>query len=54
MKSSCREAGHYQVCRQAGEEASPDHGDSRDRNTTEPISRSRRRAARRDSDAAQT
>src|SRR5215470_14219179 len=24
-------ASHYQVCRQAGEEASPDHGDSRDR-----------------------
>jgi hypothetical protein len=34
---SCREAGHYQFCRQAGEEASPDHGDSRDRNTAEPI-----------------
>jgi len=27
---SCREAGHFQACRQAGEEASPDHGDSRD------------------------
>src|ERR1022692_2538290 len=26
---SCREASHYQACRQAGEEASPDHGDSR-------------------------
>jgi len=33
----CREAGHYQACRQAGEEASPDHGDSRDRSTAEPI-----------------
>src|SRR5258708_7167280 len=28
---SCREAGHYQACRQEGEEASPDQGDSRDR-----------------------
>ena len=27
----CREAGHYQACRQAGEQASPDHGDSCDR-----------------------
>ncbi len=27
----CREAGHYQACRQEGEEASPDQGDSRDR-----------------------
>jgi hypothetical protein len=26
-----------QFCRQAGEEASPDHGDSRDRSTAEPI-----------------
>src|SRR5712691_1889670 len=34
---SCREAGHYQACRQAGEEASPDHGDSRNRSTAEPI-----------------
>src|ERR1039457_2127991 len=34
---SCREAGHYQACRQAGEEASPDHGDSRDRSTADPI-----------------
>src|SRR2546427_1946397 len=25
----CREADHYQACRQAGEEAPPDHGDSR-------------------------
>jgi hypothetical protein len=31
------EAGHYQACRQAGEEASPDHGDSRDRITADPI-----------------
>jgi hypothetical protein len=29
---ACREAGHYQACRQAGEEASPDHGDSRNVN----------------------
>src|SRR5260221_519998 len=36
-ESPCREAGHYQACRQAGEEASPDHGDSRDRSTAEPI-----------------
>jgi len=36
---SCREAGHYQACRQAGDEASPDHGDSRDRSTAEPIFR---------------
>src|SRR6266545_3766556 len=36
---SRREAGHYQACRQAGEEASPDHGDSRDRSTAEPIFR---------------
>src|SRR6516162_2474225 len=34
---ACREAGHYQACRQAGEEASPDHGDSRDQSTPEPI-----------------
>jgi hypothetical protein len=34
---SCREAGYYQACRLAGEEASPDHGDSRDLSTTEPI-----------------
>jgi hypothetical protein len=34
---SCREAGHYQACRQAGEQASPDHGDSRDRSTAKPI-----------------
>jgi hypothetical protein len=34
---SCREADYYQACRLAGEEASPDHGDSRDRSTTEPI-----------------
>jgi hypothetical protein len=27
---SCGEAGHDQFCRQAGEEASPDHDDSRD------------------------
>jgi hypothetical protein len=37
LKISCRKAGHYQACRQAGEEASPDHGDSCDRNTAEPI-----------------
>src|SRR6266536_1532395 len=36
---SCREAGHSQACRQAGEEASPDHGDSRDRSTAAPIFR---------------
>ena len=29
LKISCREAGHCQPCRQAGEEASPDPGDSR-------------------------
>jgi hypothetical protein len=29
LKISCRETGHYQACRQAGEDASPDHGDSR-------------------------
>jgi len=34
---ACRKAGHYQACRQAGEEASPDHGDSRDQSTAEPI-----------------
>jgi hypothetical protein len=34
---SCREAGHYQAGRQAGEEASPDHGDSRDPSTAGPI-----------------
>src|SRR6516162_11699536 len=27
----CREAGHYQACAQAGEQAPPDHGDSRGR-----------------------
>jgi hypothetical protein len=37
LKISCREAGHCQACRQAGEDASPDHGDSRDRGATEPI-----------------
>jgi hypothetical protein len=37
MKISCRETGHYQACRQAGEDASPDHGDSRGRSTAEPI-----------------
>src|SRR4029077_17573773 len=31
LKISCREAGHYQACGQAGEEAPPDYGDSRDR-----------------------
>jgi hypothetical protein len=36
---SCREAGHYQASREAGDEASPDHGDSRDRSTAEPIFR---------------
>jgi hypothetical protein len=29
LKISCREAGHCQPCRQAGEETSPDPGDSR-------------------------
>src|SRR6267378_3863578 len=33
----CREAGHCQACRQAGDEASPDPGDSRDRSTAHPI-----------------
>src|SRR6266576_3726858 len=28
-RNPCREADHYQACRQAGEEAPPDHGDSR-------------------------
>ena len=37
LKISCRETGHYQACRQAGEDASPDHGDSRGRSTAEPI-----------------
>src|ERR1700734_4084357 len=32
-----REEGQCQACRQAGEEASPDHGDSRARSTAEPI-----------------
>jgi len=32
-------AGCYQACRQAGEEASPDDGDSRDRSTAGPIFR---------------
>jgi hypothetical protein len=36
---SCREAGHYQACRPAGDEASPDYGDLRDRSTAEPIFR---------------
>src|SRR6266704_950622 len=36
LKFPAGEAGHYQACRQAGEEASPDHGDSRDRSTAEP------------------
>jgi len=31
LKISCREAGHYDTCRQAGEEAPPGPGDSRDR-----------------------
>src|SRR6266700_6746865 len=31
MKFPDGEAGHCQACRQAGEEASPDHGDARDR-----------------------
>src|SRR6266851_5749084 len=39
LNISCRDAGHYQACRQAGEEASPDHGDSRDRSTAGPIFR---------------
>ncbi len=34
---SCREAGPLPGCRQAGEEALPDHGDSRDRSTADPI-----------------
>ncbi len=34
---SCREAGLSQPCRQAGDKASPDHGDSRGRSTAEPI-----------------
>src|SRR6202051_4119075 len=34
---SCRQAGHYQLYRQAGEEASPDQGGSRERSTSEPI-----------------
>jgi hypothetical protein len=38
LEISCREAGHHESCRQAGEVASPDHGDSRDRSTAEPIS----------------
>ena len=29
-RNPCREAGHYQACRQTGEEASPHHGDPRD------------------------
>jgi hypothetical protein len=39
LKISCREAGHSKACRQAGEEASPDHGDSCDRGIAEPIFR---------------
>ena len=34
---SCLGAGHRQCCRQAGEEVSPDRGDSRPRNTAAPI-----------------
>src|SRR6516164_5543488 len=30
LPKPCREAGHPQACRQAGEIAPPDHGDSRD------------------------
>jgi hypothetical protein len=30
-RNPCREAAHYQACRRAGEEASPDHSDSHDR-----------------------
>jgi hypothetical protein len=50
---SAWEADHYQPCRQAGESASPDHGDSRHRSTTEPISRSADERPGGDSDAAQ-
>ena len=47
LKISCRAAGHYQGCRQAGEEASPDHGDSRDRSIGfECVSVTTRSAAR--------
>src|SRR5215207_10181990 len=53
LRISCREAGHDQACRQAGEEASPDHGDSRHRSTTEPISRRADERPGGDSDAAQ-
>src|SRR3989441_5773926 len=35
LQTPCRGAGHHQACSQAGEEASPDHGDSRDRSTAE-------------------
>ena len=37
LKVSRREADHSQPCRQAGDKASPDHGDSRDRSTAEQI-----------------
>jgi hypothetical protein len=39
LKISCRLAGYDQACRQAGEDASPDHCDSRGRSTAEPIFR---------------
>jgi len=42
---SCREAGHCQPCRRAGEEASPDPGDSHDRSTAELIHRAGRDAS---------
>lgn len=37
-RNSCQEA-HCQACRQTGEHASPDHGDSPGRCTSEPASR---------------
>ena len=46
LKISCRAAGHYQGCRQAGEEASPDHGDSRDRSIGFGATAAARRAPR--------
>jgi hypothetical protein len=42
---SCWEPGHLHACRQAGEEASPDHGDSRDPSTAGPIPRGGREDA---------
>jgi len=46
LRISCREAGHFEACRQAGEEASPDHGDSRDRSVTEAVGSWNRRSRR--------